>query len=73
MWFLWVLFALFAIFTLVRLVSRADIWLAAFGVAAAVARALVHTKTAGLDKIFLLLPFLVLGYLCAKHRDKLRP
>jgi hypothetical protein len=73
MWFLWVLFALFVIFTLVRLVSRADMWLAAFGVAAAVARALVHVKTAGLDKIFLLLPFLVLGYLCAKHRDKIRP
>jgi fucose 4-O-acetylase-like acetyltransferase len=73
MWFLWVLFALFVIFTIARLVSRADLWLAALGAAAAAALLLPTVKTAGLDKIVLLLPYLVLGYLCAKHRDRLRP
>jgi hypothetical protein len=73
MWFLWVLFALFVIFTIARLVSRADVWLAALGAAAAAALLLPTVKTAGLDKIFLLLPYLVLGYLCAKHRDQFRP
>jgi fucose 4-O-acetylase-like acetyltransferase len=72
MWFLWVLFALFVIFTLARLVSRADMWLAVLGMAAVAARVLPTVKTAGLDKILLLLPYLVLGYLCAKHRDRLK-
>jgi fucose 4-O-acetylase-like acetyltransferase len=73
MWFLWVLFVLFAIFTIARLVSRADMWLAALGAAAAIAQVLPTVKTAGLDLILLLLPYLVLGYLCAKHRDRFRP
>lgn len=72
MWFLWVLFVLFVIFTLVRLVSRADLWLASVGVAAVAARMLPKSTTLGADKIALLLPFLVLGYLCAKHRESLR-
>jgi hypothetical protein len=72
MWFLWVLFALFVIFVLARLISRADLWLAAVGVAAVVARLVSTDKTAGLDKILLLMPYLVLGYLCAKHREELR-
>jgi fucose 4-O-acetylase-like acetyltransferase len=73
MWFLWVLFVLFVVFTLVRLVSRADLWLVAVGLVFGAIRFLPRNTTAGLDKIALLLPYLVLGYLCAKHRDALRP
>ena len=72
MWFLWVLFVLFVIFTLVRLISRADLVLAFAGFAAAAARLLPRTTAFGIDKIVLLLPFLALGYLCAKHREALR-
>ena len=72
MWFLWVLFVLFVVFTLARLVSRADLWLAAVGLVFGAIRLLPTIKTAGLDKIALLMPYLVLGYLCAKHREKLR-
>lgn len=73
MWFLWVLFALFAVFTAARLASRADLWLAAVGLTIGAIRFLPRDTTAGLDKIALLMPYLVLGYLCAKHRDALRP
>jgi fucose 4-O-acetylase-like acetyltransferase len=72
MWFLWVLFALFVVFTLIRMVSRADVALVTVGLAAEAARFLPTIKTAGLDKIFLLMPYLVLGYLCAKHREAIR-
>jgi fucose 4-O-acetylase-like acetyltransferase len=72
MWFLWVLFVLFVIFTLVRLASRADLTLAAVGLVAGAARILPRTTAFGIDKIALLLPFLALGYLCAKHREKVR-
>jgi len=72
MWFLWLLFMLFVLFTLARLVSRADMWLGAVGLAVGLARFLPRTTTAGLDKIVLLMPYLVLGYLCAKHRTVFR-
>lgn len=72
MWFLWVLFALFVVFTLTRMVSRADVALAAVGIGAEACRFLPTIKTAGLDKIFLLMPYLVLGYLVAKHREAIR-
>jgi fucose 4-O-acetylase-like acetyltransferase len=72
MWFLWVLFVLFVIFTLVRLVSRSDLWLVAVGVAFEAARFLPRTTVAGIDKIVLLMPYLVIGYLVAKHRERLR-
>lgn len=72
MWFLWVLFALFVIFALTRMVSRADMALVVVAVVAEAGRFLPTIKTAGLDKIFLLMPYLVLGYLVAKHREAIR-
>jgi fucose 4-O-acetylase-like acetyltransferase len=72
MWFLWVLFVLFAIFTLVTLVGRSTAWLAIVAVSFEAARFLPATKVAGLDKILLLMPFLLLGYVVARHREALR-
>jgi fucose 4-O-acetylase-like acetyltransferase len=69
MWFLWVLFALFVIFTFTRMVSASDVALLIVAVAAEAGRFLPTIKTAGVDKIFLLMPYLVLGYLVAKHRE----
>jgi surface polysaccharide O-acyltransferase-like enzyme len=73
MWFLWVLFMLFVVFTFTRLISRADLALVVVAIAAEAARLLPRTTVAGIDKILLLTPFLFIGYLCAKHRERLRP
>jgi fucose 4-O-acetylase-like acetyltransferase len=72
MWFLWVLFVLFAIFALARAVNGSDAWLVGLAVASGAALYLPLPTTFGADKIAWLFPFLVLGYLCGKHRDALR-
>ena len=72
MWYLWVLFALFVLFTVVRLVSKADGWTAGVAIGVGVLLFLPLPQTLGADKIAWLYPFLVLGYLCGKHRASLR-
>jgi len=72
MWFLWLLFWLFVIFTAVRLVSKDDRWLGVGAVAMGATLLLGTTTTFGLDKIMWLYPFFILGYLVAKHREKLK-
>jgi fucose 4-O-acetylase-like acetyltransferase len=72
MWYLWVLFALFVLFTLARVVSTSDWWIGGLAVAFATAMFFAVPRTAGADKIVWLFPFFVLGYLCGKHRARLR-
>jgi len=71
MWFLWLLFWLFVIFTLARLVSKDDRWMAAGAVAMGATLFLGTYTGYGLDKITWLYPFFILGYLFAKHRERL--
>jgi fucose 4-O-acetylase-like acetyltransferase len=72
MWYLWVLFALFVVFTLARAVSTADAWTVAVAVVVGALLLLPLPQTLGADKIAWLYPFLVLGYMCGKHREALR-
>lgn len=70
MWFLPVLFWMFVVFTAGRLVSRTTIWTAAVGIAVGALLLFPVPHTLGLDKIAWLYPFLVLGYLAARYRDR---
>jgi fucose 4-O-acetylase-like acetyltransferase len=72
MWYLWVLFALFVVFTLARLVGRSDVWTGGFALGMGALLVLPLPQTLGIDKIAWLYPFLILGYLCGKHRARLR-
>lgn len=76
MWFLWVLFVLFVIFSGSRAISHSDAFTAGFalvfGVAGAAALGVGVPEVLGLDKLAWLYPFLILGYLLAKHRERLR-
>ena len=71
MWYLWVLFALFVVFTAARLVSRSDVWMCVVAVGVGALLMLPLPQTLGADKIAWLYPFLILGYLCGKHRRSL--
>jgi hypothetical protein len=61
------LFWMFVVFVAARLASRADWWTAAVALVIG-ACVFVVPKVFGLDKICLLYPFFIAGYLAAKHR-----
>lgn len=72
MWFLWALFWVFAVFTLGRLVSCSDWWTTALAAAVGSVALFIPGGASGLDRVVWLYPYLVLGYLVAKHRGSLR-
>ena len=72
MWYLWALFCMFGVFTLARLVSRADWWTASVGVAVGCIALFIPGGASGLDRVTWLYPYLVFGYLAARHRGRLR-
>lgn len=71
MWFLWVLFGMFVIFTVTRLISASSVWTAVVAIAVGAVLLLPPTAVLGVDKIAWLYPFFILGYLAARHRDRL--
>ena len=72
MWYLWALFCMFGVFTLARLVSQADWWTASVGAAVGCIALFIPGGASGLDRITWLYPYLVFGYLAARHRGRLR-
>lgn len=73
MWYLWVLFAAYVVFTLARMVSKSDAWTAMVAIGFAVLMFFPLPTFLGIDKIALLYPFLALGYLMGRHRNRLVP
>ena len=72
MWYLWALFGMFVVFTLGRLVSRAEWWTVAVGLGVGCVAFFIPGGANGLNRVTWLYPYLVLGYLAACHRERLR-
>jgi fucose 4-O-acetylase-like acetyltransferase len=72
MWYLWALFFMFVVFTLGRLVSTSEWWTAAVAVAVGSIALFIPGGASGIDRVTWLYPYLILGYLCAMHRPRLR-
>ena len=72
MWYLWALFWMFAVFTAGRLVSRSDWWTATLAVAVGCVALFIPGGASGVDRVVWLYPYLVVGYLAARHRVRLR-
>jgi len=71
MWFLPVLFWMFVIFAAGRAVSRSSVWTGALALGVGALLLFPIPRVLGLDKIALLYPFLVGGYLVSMYRDSL--